>query len=155
MPDERMKFKVEGAKLIFLNFSGRETIYNVAGNRNFCVVLDEKTAKAMLADGWNVKLPKPGEDEEENTKDPYLQVAVKYKIRPPKIVLITSGGRTFLTEDMVEILDGMDFENVDLIANASYWEVGDKSGIKAYLKTMYVTVDEDDLDRKYATEDGR
>lgn len=151
MPDERMRFKVEGAKLIFLNFSGRETMYNQPGNRNFCVVLDEKTAKAMLDDGWNVKLPKPGEaDDEENTKDPYIQIAVKYKIRPPKIVLITSGGRTYLTEDMVEILDGMDFENVDLIANASYWEVGDKSGIKAYLKTMYVTVDEDDLDRKYS-----
>lgn len=152
MEQERIQFKVENARIIYLNFKGRESQFNSQGDRNFCVVLDDKTAKKMAKDGWNVKFPEPRDEEE--IRDPYIQVSVKYKIRPPKIVMLTSTSRTFLTEDNVEILDGMDFRNVDLIANASYWEVGGKSGIKAYLKTMYVTLDEDDLDLKYSAQVG-
>lgn len=148
---EREQFKIEGAQLIYCNFKGRESQFNNEGDRNFCVILDDKVAKQMAKDGWNVKFPEPRD--EEDVRDPYIQVSVKYKFRPPKIVMLTSTSRTFLTEENVEILDGMDFANVDLIANASHWEVGGKSGIKAYLKTMYVTLDEDDLDLKYAGKD--
>lgn len=154
MPNERMTFKVEDARLLpfpFMNFSGRPDRFNVeGGKRTFCVALDVKTAEAMVKDNWNVKFPDPRGEDEEDVRDPYIQVEVKYKVRPPKIVMITSSSRTILTEDLVGILDGMDFTNVDLIANASTWEVGGKTGIKAYLKTMYVTIDEDDLDLKYA-----
>ncbi len=150
MPENNMKVTIEDARLIFLNFAGREGMYNTAGQRNFCVALDEKTAKAMAADGWNVKFPKDEEPEQEYSRDPYLPVAVKYTVRPPKVVMITSAGRTYLTEDMVEILDGMEFSNVDLIINASHWEVNGKTGVKAYLKSLYVTIEEDDLERKYS-----
>lgn len=159
MPYERMTFKVEAARLLpfpFMNFSGRPDKFNVeGGKRTFCVALDVKTAEAMSKDGWNVKFPDPRGDDEEDVRDPYIQVEVKYKVRPPKITMITSASSTILTEDLVGILDGMDFANVDLIANASTWEVGGKTGIKAYLKTMYVTIDEDELDLKYSAMEGR
>lgn len=143
---------IEDARLIFLNFGGREGKFNTQGERNFCVVLDPDTAKRMAAEGWNVKFPKEIDDPDmQDERDPFLPVAVKYTMRPPTIVMITSNGRTYLKEDMVEILDGMDFAQVDLIVNASRWEVNGKSGIKAYLKSMYVTIAEDDLERKYAS----
>lgn len=151
MPNAPEQVTIEDARLIFCNFAGREGTFNAAGDRNFCVVLDDATAKRMAKDGWNVKFPKDIEDPDmQDQKDAFLPVAVKYKVRPPTVVMITSNGRTFLKEDTVEILDGMDFSQVDLIVNASRWDINGKTGIKAYLRSMYVTILEDDLERKYA-----
>lgn len=153
MREEQMKVTIENARILWPNFAGREGPFNTRGERNFCVSLDSSSAKQMSDAGWNVKFPKPGDPEMEDERDPYIQVAVKYSVRPPTIVMIKSSGRTYLTEDMVEILDGMDFANVDLIINSSHWEVNGKTGIKAYLKSMYVTIEEDELERKYAIQD--
>jgi hypothetical protein len=39
---------------------------------------------------------------------------------------------------------------VDLICRGYQWVVGDKFGMKAYLQSMFVTIDEDPLELKYA-----
>lgn len=154
MPNEaRMRVKLEDARILphpFKNFSGRAGMYNKDGNRNFCVALPVELAEKMVKDGWNVKFPDPRGEDEDDVRDPYIQVGVRFDVLPPKIIMITSTGRTVITDELVSILDSMDFANVDLIFQSSQWTVGDKTGIKAYLKTMYVTIDEDDLDRKYA-----
>ena len=141
---------MEGVQIIFRNFSGKEGQYNREGDRNFAVLLDDTVAHSMAEDGWNVKWLKPREDDEDETPQAYLQVSVNFKGRPPLIVYITSRGRTDLEEDMVERLDWADIQNVDLIVRPYEWLVNGKSGIKAYLKSMYVTVEEDALERKYA-----
>lgn len=141
---------MEGVRIIFRNFSGKEGQYNREGDRNFAVLLDEKTAEAMAADGWNVKMLKPREDDEDSVPQAYLPVAVNYKGRPPRIVLITSRNRTNLTEDQVDTLDWVDILNVDLIVRPYEWTVNGKTGIKAYLQSMYVTIQEDPLEAKYS-----
>jgi len=145
---ERLTVTIEDAQLIFKNFSGKEGPFNREGNREFSVVLTEEVAHQMLEDGWNVKIPEPREEGDDPR--PYISVAVSYKIRPPKIVMITSSARTNLDEDSVGTLDWADITKADLIINASAWTFGDKSGIKAYLKSLYVTIEEDELERKYA-----
>jgi hypothetical protein len=148
MPDKDNTVKIEDARIIFRNFAGKETKYNREGDRNFAVVLPPDIAQQMLADDWNVRFLDPRDEGDDGVY--YLPVAVSYKNKPPKIVMITSTARTHLDQESVETLDYADILTVDLIVNPYSWAVNDKSGIKAYLKTMFVTIDEDDLEKKYA-----
>lgn len=144
-------FKIENAQIIFRNFEGKEGPYNRAGARNFAVLIDDPAvAEAMAKDGWNVKFPEPKEEGDDPT--PYISVEVSYKIKPPRVVMLTNGGKTRnnLGESEIEVLDWVDIAQVDLICNAYDWNVNGKTGVKAYLKTLFVTVEEDDLERKYA-----
>lgn len=148
MPDKQPKtFMVEDARLVFLNFAGKEGKYNREGDRSFSVLLPQDVAETMIADGWNVRFLEAREEGDDPT--PYIQVAVSFKNRPPRVVMITSNARTHLGADNVEVLDYADIKVVDMIARGYEWEVNDKVGIKAYLQTLFVTIEEDELERKY------
>ena len=143
---------IENAKIIFRNFEGRETEFNRKGNRNFGVVIDNVDEAEKLKNiGWLVKpLKRRDEDEEQRY---YIPVAVKYDNFPPKVYMVTRKKKTLLDEDSIKNLDDVDITNIDLVIRPYCWEVGGKSGIKAYLKTMYAVIEEDDFADKYAEEE--
>jgi hypothetical protein len=140
---------MEGVRIIFRNFAGKEGQYNREGDRNFAVLLEDAVATAMAEDNWNIKWLKPRSEEEGDTPQAYLPISVNFKGRPPRIVLITSRGRSNLDESQVETLDWVDILNVDLIVRPYEWTVNGKSGVKAYLQSIYVTIEEDQLELKY------
>lgn len=139
--------RIEGARIGFRNFSGEEGRFNPKGRRNFCVFLDHDVAKDMEKEGWNVKWLEPREEGDE--PQAYLQVKVVFGKIPPKIVLVTGRGKTRLDEDTVNILDWAEIQNVDLIIRPYNWEVNGSTGVSAYIKTMYVTLKEDEFESKY------
>lgn len=163
------------ARLIWPNFSGVEKRYNDAGDRNFHIVLDEPTYQAMLSDGWNVKVKEARKlVNGESVPDPDAEPLYVLKVdcgfnpnaRPPKVVLVTAGGRkqTILGvhpdgtqhPDEINVLDLVEREKVDVIITGGVWGPNrdGEYGIKAWLKTIYVTQREDELELLYAeTED--
>jgi hypothetical protein len=147
MADDKT-FMVENAFIRFRNFSGKEARFNPAGVRTFTIDLPHDVAQEMLADGWNVRYLEAREEGDEDI--PIIQITVRFDIRPPRVVLITSNTRTQIGEDSLEILDWADIENADLIARGFYWNVNGKSGTKAYLQSLFVTIREDALERKYS-----
>lgn len=141
---------VENAHIIYRNFAGREGRYNKAGVRSFCVVLPEDRAEQLRDEGWNIRIRAPKEEGDEAMY--YLPVAVRFDYYPPKIYMISSlnGIRTVCDEDNVGELDEAELSNVDLIIRPRYYERDDgTTGIKAYLKIMYATLEEDEFAYKY------
>lgn len=140
---------LEDVRLILRNFSGNEGMYNREGERNFGIILpDDDTAGYLEECGYNVKYLKPSEEGDPPT--PWLPVAVSYKQRPPTVIMISGNNHTPLGEEQLELLDFADIQMADVIVNPYSWSVQGKTGVKAYLQSLYVTIHEDPLAIKYS-----
>jgi len=141
---------LSNSRIVFRNFTGEERKFNEAGKRNFAVVLTPELADELEKDDWNVKRKPPKEEGDDEFC--FLSVTVSYKGKPPRIILITESmnRRTTLDEDTADMVDVAEIETIDMILRPYDWEVNGNCGRKAYLKSIYVTLHEDELDIKYA-----
>lgn len=143
---------IEGARLIFKNFQGKKTDYNDEGNRNFGVLLDDELAEELKREGWRVKYLRPRPDDPDQYEQPWLSVKIKFNPFPPIVTLINSRGKKKLDAETIDQLDWSIIRNCDLIIRPyNYPSVkGRPAGVSAYLKAIYVTIAEDEFERKYS-----
>lgn len=138
--------QIDDATIIpsYSNFSGRTDTYNRNGDKSFAIrIFDREDADRLIEDtnrdgvGWNVKM-KPAREEGD---DPfmYLNVKVKFGIRPPRVVLITGNKKVELDEESIACLDDIEIERVDLDISPYDGMVNGKPFRAAYLEKMYVT----------------
>lgn len=141
---------IEDTRILFRNFTGRPTPFKPAGGeRSFCVIIPPELVPRLESEGWNLKRTKVREDGEE--PEVYLQVNVNYdKGRPPRVVMVTPHGKIDLGPGEVETVDVADIKTVDVLLNPYSWEVRGNTGVSAYLKSMFFTVNQDELEDKYS-----
>ena len=146
--------KFRDANLIFCNFSGRPTRFNQRGGKpSFGLILTPEEAQQFSDEGWTVKRWRPRNADPEDDDIFFFEVKFNYGDRLPKIWQITSRNRTLLTNTTVGMLDSMlgDIERVDVIIRPYNWVNDDgEIEVKPYLKTMYVTIAEDEFFDEYA-----
>lgn len=134
---------IEDAKILFTNFAGSPTRYNSeGGKREFSVALPLNLVEDLEKDGWNVKYRKNA-DGEFDPERPYLGVKVSYKFRAPAIWLITGGCKQLMTEATVGTLDNITIKTADVVIHPSVYDVRGQQGISAYVKELYVVMDDE------------
>lgn len=145
-------------RVLFRNFAGKAAMYNEEGDRNFKLVVTPEVEEALAETGlpWNIKELKPREGEEDLPRTKVLEVSIRWPKKggagtPPKLVMITSGGKTTLNEDMAGVLDWPTIiTKLDIVIRPYNWEVSGNTGTKCYLNAAYATIEEDELEREYA-----
>lgn len=144
--------QIDDARIVYRNFSGAGSKFNREGDRNFAVVIpDQEMADALIAEGWNVKI-KPPRDEDD-TPFMYLPVKIKFNDRGPNCYLATGTRLNRLDEESICCLDDVDILSVDMDIRPYDWDVNGKIGRTAYLASIKVTQEVDRFASRFAEEE--
>lgn len=140
---------IEGALIIWKNFSGERDKFN-PGKRGFSVVIDDAVmADELKQEGWNVKERPLQEGADPSEQEWTLPVKLNMN-RYTQVWLIVGNHKTLLNEDTVAQLDVVDIVNCDISIRPYEWEMSGRTGITAYVDSMYVTIRENKFAEKYA-----
>ena len=140
---------IEGAIVIWKNFSGERDKFN-PGKRGFSVVIDDAVmADELRQEGWNVKDRPLQEGADPSEQEWTLPVKLNMN-RYTQVWLIVGNHKTLLDENTVAQLDVVDIVNCDISIRPYEWEMGGRTGITAYVDSMYVTIRENKFAEKYA-----
>jgi len=106
--DQMEPLLLENVRLVFCNFEGHKGKFNPEGVASFCAILEDKEAEKLLEEGWNVKVIRGlGE------RPSYLPI-------------------TLFKDAYIRKLDTTKRMNVKVLGYR--WNIGNKSGVKAYLE---------------------
>lgn len=135
-------------KWSFSNFDGREDRFGGNGHY-FVMILPEETARELEKDGWAIK-EYPGR-EEGDEPEYTLKAIISFKYEPPKIYFIKRGRKFRVEEerDLADITRAMT-EQIDVVLTPSRWVQGQRSGITAYVREIYVKIRESRFAAEYA-----
>lgn len=140
---------IEGANIIWKNFSGERDRFN-PGKRGFSVVIDDTVmADELRQEGWNIKERPLQEGADPSEQEWTLPVKLNMN-RYTQVWLIVGNHKTLLDENTVAQLDVVDIIDCDISIRPYEWEMSGRTGITAYVDSMYVTIRENKFAEKYA-----
>lgn len=145
---------IEGGEIAYSNFAGRISDYNENGNRTVTFVIHNDIAKKLIEDGWRVRRQEFPNDPDRPPRY-LLEATMTFRTkdgRPkdPKIFIVRDDNSfVHVTEETVGTLDAADIISADAVIGPWYWERNGKSGIKAYINSLYIKVKENPIDAKY------
>ena len=140
---------IEGALIIWKNFSGERDKFN-PGKRGFSVVIDDSVmADELRQEGWNIKERPLQEGADPSEQEWTLPVKLNMN-RYTQVWLIVGNHKTLLDENTVAQLDVVDIIDCDISIRPYEWEMSGRTGITAYVDSMYVTIRENKFAEKYA-----
>lgn len=143
---------IEKGQIAYSNFSGSPTQYNPdGGSRTVTFVIPEEMVDDLLNEGWKIREQKFDDGTSRHLLDAtFLFRTRNGQLRDPKIFIVRDNNTLIhVTEETVDALDRADITSVDAVLAASYWEYAGRSGIKAYINSMYITIKENPIDAKY------
>lgn len=136
---------IENAKIINKDFSGMKW---GNGKRTFGVIIEDPEVAQQLNDiGWQIKVREPRDENSLPTH--WIKVEARFDNYPPTVMSIEGNKKVPISENRLGSLDRVHITSADVIISPSRWESALGSGIKAYLKTMYVTIESNPIDAKY------
>lgn len=141
--------EIENAQIkwAFSHFDGREDTFNAEGDHNFTIILPEEEALRLQEEGWNIRRM---EGYEEGDPPEYLlKVKISYKFEAPRVYLI-KGDRKFRADqrDLADIRRAST-KQIDVVITPSRWVVGKETGISAYVKELYATINQSRFSEQY------
>lgn len=140
---------IEGATIIWKNFSGERDRFN-PGKRGFSVVIDDAVmADELRQEGWNIKERPLQEGADPSEQEWTLPVKLNMN-RYTQVWIIVGNHKTLLDENTVAQLDVVDIIDCDISIRPYEWEMSGRTGITAYVDSMYVTIRENKFAEKYA-----
>lgn len=140
---------IEGANIIWKNFSGERDRFN-PGKRGFSVVIDDAVmADELRQEGWNIK-ERPLQEEADPSEQEWTLPVKLNMNRYTQVWLIVGNHKTLLDENTVAQLDVVDIIDCDISIRPYEWEMSGRTGITAYVDSMYVTIRENKFAEKYA-----
>ena len=150
---------IEDTRFIFsTNFSGdpERDKYGSAERKANLVIPDINIARQLIDEGFNVKMTKPKEGEEEEfIPTYYVVIKLAYRDRngepkqwPPKVLLIVEDNMTELDEESVKCIDYIWIDKVNVVLN----KYESDRGKSLYVKTLEVfqRTEDDPILAKYA-----
>ncbi len=134
-------------KLRWMNLSGNQDPYTKKTDKTFTVVLTESKARELEAQGFNIRW----REFDDGNKEASLRVFARYGDYPPQIYQVSDGGKniTLLDEDTVGYLDNAEIDHADIELSPYHWTVNGNSGVKAYIRTAYFAIAEDQFRSRY------
>ena len=123
------------------NFSAEQRQYDSGQTRHFAVLVEEQNVQPLEQFGFNVGFYQPKDTGRDGYH--YLDINLGWKLRDPKISIVSSGTTVKQTEETIGDLDRLNnIDYADIEVSPYHWNNNGRSGVKPWVSEMFVYLEQ-------------